>query len=69
MEKNTISLQIVNPDAAGIDVGSRMHVPKNVKGKKTDVIDAIWIPKNTFFRFIIGQLFTKCHYAGIENLL
>jgi transposase len=26
MEKNTISLQIVNPKAAGIDVGSRIHV-------------------------------------------
>ena len=110
MENNTISLQIVNPKAAGIDVGSRMHVvavdqnvdnvrsygvytkdhldmieylrhheistvamestgsywqtlfsalqnsgfevilvsgsqTKNVKGKKTDVIDAIWIQK------------------------
>ncbi|TYR37476.1 IS110 family transposase [Sphingobacterium phlebotomi] len=110
MKKNTISLQIVNPGAAGIDVGSRTHVvavdqnvenvcsfgvytkdhhdmiaylrnhnistvamestgsywqtlfsdlqssgfevilvsgsqTKNVKGKKTDVIDAIWIQK------------------------
>lgn len=110
MEKKKMSLQIVNPNAAGIDVGSRMHVvavdqstenvrtfgvytkdhqeiasylhcqnittvamestgsywqtlfsylqrsgfevilvsgsqTKNVKGKKTDVIDAIWIQK------------------------
>jgi transposase len=26
MEKKKMSLQIVNPNAAGIDVGSRMHV-------------------------------------------
>lgn len=26
MEKNSISLQVVNPKAAGIDIGSRMHV-------------------------------------------
>ena len=26
MEKKKMSLQIVNPNAAGIDIGSRMHV-------------------------------------------
>lgn len=110
MEKNIVSMQIVNPHAAGIDIGSKMHVlavdqnvenvrsfgvytkghqeiinylqshnittvamestgsywqalfndlqrsgfevilvsgsqTKNVKGKKTDVINAIWIQK------------------------
>ena len=45
MDEEEISMKIVNPRAAGIDIGSRSHWVAIGQGKKTDIQDCQWIQK------------------------